>query len=483
MGRNRSAALLALLLLLGAALLTLPVCAAEEAEPSLDEVLEGFDDGEPTTDGEDDLDTVLEGFEDEGPTEAANQTAFASSPWWDPDGYLKIGTAYNFAHDAPESGKTDWRGFSRLRTEVQADINPRLWEGWQAKIGGKAFYDAIYRIRGRDEFTDAVLDNYETELELREAWLQGRLTDDLDLKVGRQIAVWGKSDNIRITDVLNPLDMREPGLTDIEDLRLPVAMTRLDYYFGDWSLTGIAVHEHRYNKLPEYGSDFYPGAGPPPPECEPAHTPENTEFALALSGIFSGWDAALYMARIYDDLPHAEAASEGGVRRIHSRLFMIGGAYNIALGNWLVKAEAAFFDGFEFFNAPDKDFSRLDALVGLEYSGFSETTISLEIADRRRFDFDPALENPPDYAVEDEFQTVLRYVRDFRNDALTFTALVSAFGAFGEDGALARLDLEYDLTDHVQMRGGVTLYWSGDLYQYQGVGGNDRGFLEVEYNF
>ena len=82
-----------------------------------------------------------------------------------------------------------------------------------------------------------MLDAYEQESELREVYLQGALASALDIKVGRQIVVWGKSDNIRITDVLNPIDNREPGLVDIEDVRLPLTMSRLDFYFGDWGLS------------------------------------------------------------------------------------------------------------------------------------------------------------------------------------------------------------------------------------------------------
>ena len=118
-------------------------------------------------------------------------------------------------------------------------------------------------------------------------YIQGSLTKSLDVKIGRQIVVWGKSDNIRVTDVLNPLDIREPGLTDIEDLRLPVTMSRLDYYIGDWSLTGIAIHEIRFNKRPEYGSDFYPGSQPPPHEDKPDHCGNNTEYAVAINTAFS----------------------------------------------------------------------------------------------------------------------------------------------------------------------------------------------------
>jgi len=71
---------------------------------------------------------------------------------------------------------------------------------------------------------------------------------------------------VRVTDILNPLDNRLPGMVDIKNLRLPVAMTKLDYYTGLWNLSGIMIHEARFDKTPVFNSDFYPGAGPLPSE-------------------------------------------------------------------------------------------------------------------------------------------------------------------------------------------------------------------------
>jgi len=70
---------------------------------------------------------------------------------------------------------------------------------------------------------------------------------------------------------------------------------------------------------------------------------------------------------------------------------MFGAAFNQALGNWLLKSEVAYIDGFEFFNSPGKDYSRTDVLAGVEYSGFKDTTLSIEVADRQINDFDEAL--------------------------------------------------------------------------------------------
>ncbi len=459
----------------------------DAAADTIQDVLDGFDDEPKDANKSKATDELLEGFDDDSKESKPELSKEKIKPSiFSLNGDVELGASYNFAHDKPEGNETDWRGLSRLRTELNLELNAKFSSSWQARISAKGAYDFAYAIKGRDEFTDEVLDNYEKELELGETYIQGSLTKSLDIKLGRQIVVWGKSDNIRVTDVLNPLDIREPGLTDIEDLRLPVAMSKLDYYIGDWSLTGIAIHEIRFNKSPEYGSDFYPGSQPPPHEDKPDHGGKNTEYAVAINGILSGWDIAFYWADYYNDMPHMELVSAGPPPQIewkHKRLKMLGAAFNAAVGNWLLKTEAAYIDGFEFFNSPDKDYSRTDVLAGVEYSGFKDTTMSIEAVNRHINDFDETLELPPAEAQEDEFQWVFRLTRDFLNDTLTLTLLASTFGGTGQDGAFQRVSAEFDVTDSIEIAGGVVLYQSGDLAMYRNIGDNDRLFCEIKYSF
>jgi hypothetical protein len=162
---------------------------------------------------------------------------------------------------------------------------------------------------------------------------------------------------------------------------------------------------------------------------------------------------------------------------------MLGGAFNIAWGNWLFKTEAAFFDGFEFTNTPDKDYSRLDALAGLDYSGLSDATITLELANRHYFDFDARLEDSPDFQKEDLFEWALRISKPYWNDTLNLTFLATIFGPTGDDGGFQRFTAEYDLTDSIELTGGLVFYQSGDLRRTMGIGDNDRVYFEVQYNF
>jgi hypothetical protein len=367
------------------------------------------------------------------------------------------------------------------------ELDLKLSDSWKAFISGSDSHDFIYRIHGRDQYTSEILDDYESEVDLREAYVRGKILKNLDIKAGRQIVVWGKSDNIRLTDVLNPLEMREPGLTDLEDIRLPVAMTKLDFYYGKWGVSGIAIHEHRYNNNPVFGSDFYPYPMPPPDEQKPSAHPDNTEYALAVNGIFSGWDISFYYADFYNDEAHLELLPNPALH--HARVYMLGSAVNIARGNWLYKVEGAYFDGIRVsdmligmmpvFNT--REYSRIDFLAGVEYSGFRDTTVSVEAANRFFTDFDRNLELSGER--ENQFQGAVRISRDFLNETLNLTFLALWYGLDGDDGALFRITGEYDLTDDIEIICGIVDYNAGDLLAFSRIGNNDRIYVNIKYSF
>ncbi len=452
----------------------------------LDDVLSGFD-SEPAAveENSEELDDLLSGF-DETVSESeakTGETAAGTLPaWLQLNGRLLLAGSFNFAHSAPVENEADFRGLSMLRTlaGLEGDIR---YNSWQARISGHAFYDAAYSIQGRDQYSGRLLDSYEQELEIEDFYLAGSLTRHLDMKTGRQIVVWGKSDNVRVTDVLNPLDQRLPGMVDIKDLRLPVTMSKLDYYLGSWNLSGIMLHEVRFSKTPVYNSDFFPAPQPLPPEEKPDNSLDNQQYGLALNGIFSGWDLSLYSSWIFDDRAHLVQTGDGDIYRQHSRLFMTGTSGNVAMGNWLLKGEGALFDGLEYGSVPDQKFARLDLMVGVEYTGFSETVLSLEVVNRHIIDFDEQLRVGLDSAQENSLQSVAKFVRDFANDTVQIKILLSVFGGHGEDGAFERFQLDYDLTDAVTLTGGVLFYQSSDQGAFIAIDDNDRGFFEVVYEF
>ena len=500
---HRSFFLLVVLVIAIVPLICAPAFSHATDDTDLEAVLEGFED-DAGSQADESLDEVLVGFE-EDPASADNAVSSGVEesdgdaadmyPRLSIGGSARVRAFYNYAKDPPEQTETDWRGISSLRGDLLLEAESRLSASWQAKVSLWGYYDLIYDIRGYDEYTDEVIETHVKDLELKDTYIQGKVLPSLDIKVGRQIVVWGKSDNLRVCDVLNPLYLREVGMTDIRDLRLPVTMARVDYYWSRWNVSAMAIPEIRFNDLPVYGGDYYFEDTPLPEEEVPEDGIDNMEYALALNGVFSGWDISFYYADIYDDVPYLYLESmdlvDPGPPPVyqptlvlkHARLDMFGAAWNLALGNWLLKAEAAHFQGLKYYNTPDETYSRTDILAGIEYAGFRDMTIAFEALNRHLHDYDDALEESPTGLKRNEPQYAARLTKDWLHETLTLTVLASAFGVDFLAGSYERIALEYDLTDHFIVNGGLVMYQSGDRPEFENIGDSDRIFLELKYSF
>jgi hypothetical protein len=453
----------------------------------------------PAARGQDDPDDLLGGFDDAA---GADEPGVAGSPlrgeWWQVTGSLSLAGSVNWVPHRSAWGGTDYQGLSKLRSRLNLQIDADLPRGWELRAEGFGYYDWAYLARGRGEYTEGVLASYEWDADTQDLWVRGSPFEGSDVKLGRQVVSWGRSETLRVLDVLNPLDNREPGIADIEDLRRSVTMGRFDYYLGNWGLSVIAIPEIRFNQNPPPGSDFNPTPDtvevpPLPPVPFPTivedkpDSLENWEVGLGLTGIFEGWDVSFHFAWHYDDLAVLQSFQPlltGGVGVLkHSRLWMLGAGGNYTIGGWLLKGEIAWVDGVLFTDAGER--SRLDAMLGVEYYGFTNTTIAIEALNRHTFDFPavPAIGSLFIVAQEDATQAAFRLTRSFLNERLDASAVAILLSGDEEVGSVVRIDGSYDLRDALVLTLGVVLYQEGDLTPLDTWGDNDRFFFELKYSF
>jgi hypothetical protein len=287
------------------------------------------------------------------------------------------------------------------------------------------------------------------------------------------VVVWGRSDTIRVTDVLNPLDNRRPAMVDIEDLRLPITMAKFDYFIGDWRVTPLAILEQRFTKNPPFGSAFNPS---------PIASPSNENYsdvtpALSIGGEFSGWDVNFYGAEIRDDGGYV---SNGKVQ--HDKVTMLGSAINVLSGSWLFKSELAHLNGLKYTTIPNKTFNRTDVLLGTEYNGIANTIISYDVALRKVHDYDSQLIYEPMAIEEDTYQHALRVSSDFKNATIKANYLISLFGSQLDEGGFQRAWVKYDIADGIYANIGVVDYMGGSS-RFDTVKNNDMVFMDVTYGF
>ena len=123
-------------------------------------------------------------------------------------------------HALRTTGNADWMA---SRTRARGEV--RLEKGATALfVSLNAIYNGILKER--------------TGIELREAYLS-YTKGNLDLRVGRQIVIWGVADALRLTDCVSPIDYTEFLAQDYDDIRMPVNGLRAKYTLG--AITAEAV--------------------------------------------------------------------------------------------------------------------------------------------------------------------------------------------------------------------------------------------------
>jgi len=464
------------------ALLSLLLISTLNAE-TLDDALEGFDD-EPTTKKEEvklhplppiehrdaSREDIMDGFDDEpkknttprSHAERGNEKNELSGL----TGKLTEQVAFAPNDDAPHDN------INSLKTSLFLDYEHKFDNGFKLKMNGKAYYDAVYEMRGKEKYSSDELAELRDEVELFDAYIEGSITENLDMKLGHQVVVWGRSDTIRVTDILNPIDNRRPGMVDIEDLRLPVAMAKFDYFVGDWRVTPMAIVEQRFSKNPPAGSAFNPNLNVLEDEGYSGVTP-----ALSIGAEFADWDVNFYAAKTRDD---AGYFSDGKIK--HDKVNMLGTAVNVLSGSWLFKSELAHFDGLKYTLTPNKEFKRTDALLGAEYNGIADTIISYDVAVRKVHDYDARLSNEPLGLEEESYQHAFRVSSDFMNATVKANYLISLFGKSLDEGGFQRAWLKYDIADGIYANVGYVDYIGGSK-RFDAVKNNDMAFMDLTYSF
>lgn len=425
-------------------------------------------------------DTLFEGFDDF--TVEPSKTDAAANRNREFGGEAALLMAYSYALDTDRNpGLELYDGTSRMQTLLR--LHGKVSRGaWEFYAEGKAFRDLVYDQRGRERFDDRVIDRHASETEWSEVYLRGEFGSGWELKSGRQLLVWGRSDNLRVLDIINPLDLREPGSTDIEEVRLPVAMTRLHYIRGAWTFEGVAVHEVRFHKLPAPGSEFLPVITPRIPEIHPAGG-WAAGRAYSVTGVFPGWDFSLNYARLWQADPWLDLTDPSAPILRHSRIRLAGFSFNRVSGAWLWKGEFARLSGIHFTNAPGESWRRADILLGVEYGGVRDTQIAVETSASHLYDWRRALRQAPDAVEPEQWLTALRITRSLAHDRVNLTLVSFLSGKRLTVHPLSRLAISYDVADGCTLELGLVLYGNSDLLQFGNLDDRDRLLVGLKYYF
>ena len=95
------------------------------------------------------------------------------------------------------------------------------------------------------------------EYTLREAYAD-LYFDNSDLRIGRQIIVWGRAEGTFITDIITPVDVSEFLTQDFTDIRKGVTAINYTHYWGSDFLQFVINPVFNPNEIPEPESRWFP---------------------------------------------------------------------------------------------------------------------------------------------------------------------------------------------------------------------------------
>lgn len=246
---------------------------------------------------------------------------------------------------------------SFLQVEGTYTISPNL------KVYGlwRGSYDASFDFKGRDKFSQAVIDDQRLENEIRELYVDIR-RGPLFLRLGKQQVVWGESDGLRLADIINPLDFRwHYFLEDWQDIRQPLPMVRAIYSVTPKTDLEFVWAPVTFEPAKWAGAGTYwefPGAGIGglPEKSYPTDI-RNGSVGGKVTHIFgSGLEVSLYDYFHRMDTPTLELTSTG-MDFAHPYVNSVGGTFNV-----FVDPLATVFRGEAVFNRdePQTDFTKPD---------------------------------------------------------------------------------------------------------------------------
>ena len=251
--------------------------------------------------------------------------------------------------------------------------------------------DAIRRDAVSNVSKSTLLSDH-TEIEIREFFLEGEFKQSY-LTIGKQQIVWGKSDGLKVLDIVNPQSFNEFILDDYENSRIPLWALNVEQTWGDWDMQFIWIPDKTYHALPKQGAPFAFSSKDIVPAAPPgvnvqlndADRPDrflaDSDAGIKASTFIGGWDISfnyLYqynnLAVLYQDISLLPSGALVTVNQEYERTHVIGGSFSNAFGNMVVRGELGYFTDHYFISKNIEqrgidDSPELSYVLGLDWTG------------------------------------------------------------------------------------------------------------------
>ncbi len=408
-----------------------------------------------------------------------------------------LGFNFVYGTDSQETQKTE--------LEFTPELNFRLSNG--GKITG------IARLRSSNNNLRAEILNPDyasvlsqagyfggqTEIELRELYFKKSIGRSY-LTLGKQQIVWGKSDGLKVLDVVNPQDLREFILRPFEQSRIPLWTVNFELPLGESTLQFLWVPDKTYNTLASRDSVYAISAPSlvPTPQVgasvvrnfakRPGRLFEDSDYGLRYTSFKGGWDLSFVYLYHYQDTPvffqklvlNPQPTVTINPKYIRSHL--IGGAFSKAFGKWVFRSELGystdkyFIENLQVSTSGVRKSDELGYVLGLDWSGIENVFISVQLFQSHILNYSPTI-------IRDRIDSVASILlrKKFRNETVSFELL--ALHNINNSDGVVRPKLTYDLKDDLRLILSMDVFYGNRNGLFGQFGKNDRVSIGLIFSF
>lgn len=383
------------------------------------------------------------------------------------------------------------------------------WDAWRVLAEGHGEIDLAYFLQDVPSVRQSEKDTYAWQVLPREVMVSYG-GDSWGVTLGRQIVTWGEGDAMSVLDLACPRDNREPGLTDLDDARMSVLATRIGWYPGTERLELFWIHEADFGlRSPPLGpfsflEAFLDDALPGAPAMDLLLAKEDVRFEhqqarFSLEGqqVLARWlhsgqglDLGVTAGWVLDQqgvitLPQELTPPVLHLPVEHRPYAIVGTSGAWGLGSWLLKWEAGAEIGRAWNVSPSPpelevaEADRVLTLVAATWTPYQDLSLGFEMT-KSWF-----LEEPEGLLVDLNYPNVLLRAtwRTLRERLAVYAALAPP-GPELAHGWLARVDVDYELTQGIVLTvGGITYHPGEELSPFSGLTRHDRFIVRARWDF
>ena len=393
----------------------------------------------------------------------------------------------------------------KLATRIQSQLDQSLPRDFRLTAVGRLHADAYERLAPggprqselwspsrRLELGDRV------DLELRELYVEGRIGAAW-LRIGKQQVVWGQADGLKVLDVVHPQDFREFILDDFDDSRIPLWTANVELPAGPATLQLLWIPDPSTHDVPRPDAAFafraprLVGPRPPPGVAVDLREPDRpdpfrgSDLGARLAGRWGDWDLTANYLWHHDDVPvlRRSLSFPGGqptvtVQPEYERSHVFGATASNTFGELTLRLEAAYArPRWQPTDDPrDADgvvrSDELAAVVGLDWYGFRDTLLSLQLFPSVLPDDEPGL-------LRDRVDVNVTFLarRSFRNERLVAEAMW--LQNLNQGDGLLRPELRYELRDGLWIWAGLDWFYGTRDGLFGEFDARDRALVGFEW--